>query len=299
MSQAKSDPPSRRLFCFGLGYSARALARRLLAEGWSVAGTARSPERLREIEALGAKALAFDRGIPLENAAEVLAGTTHLLSSVPPDDSGDPVLDHHAEDIAAIGELHWAGYLSTTGVYGDRDGGWVDESADLRPSGLRSRRRVAAERAWMDLLRAHDVPVHIFRLAGIYGPGRSAIEQLRAGTARRIHKPGQVFSRIHVEDIARVLHASMTRPKPGAVYNVCDDEPAPSDEVMAYAAELLGIEPPPSVPFEEADLSPMARGFYADNRRVSNRRIKQELDVELAYPTYREGLRALATTSRA
>jgi nucleoside-diphosphate-sugar epimerase len=297
MPQAKTDAKAKRLFCFGLGYSAAVLTRRLIGRGWQVAGTTRSPERLRRIEALGAEAYLFDRGRPLADPAAALAGATHILTSVPPDEAGEPVLDHHGADIASLAGLSWIGYLCTTGVYGDRGGGWVDETAELKPVSARSRRRVAAERAWMDLKRVHGAPVHIFRLAGIYGPGRSALDQVKAGTARRIDKPGQVFSRIHVEDIANVLEASMARPNPGAVYNVCDDEPAPAEQVTAYAAELLGQEPPPLVPFEEAELSPMARSFYADNRRVSNRRIHEELGVELAYPTYREGLRALADES--
>ncbi|MDX1710792.1 MAG: SDR family oxidoreductase [Rhodovibrionaceae bacterium] len=297
MPQEKTEATGPRLFCFGLGYSAGVLSRRLMAKGWTVAGTARSEPRLREIAALGAEAYPFDRDRPLDDPRAALAGTTHILSSVPPDESGDPVLDHHGADIAALGGLVWAGYLCTTGVYGDRGGEWVDESAEPRPSSARGRRRVAGERAWMELKDRADTPVHIFRLAGIYGPGRSAVDQVKAGTARRIDKPGQVFSRIHVEDIANVLEASMARPNPGAVYNVCDDEPAPAEQVTAYAAELLGLEPPPLVPIDQAELSPMARSFYADNRRVSNRRIREELGVELFFPTYREGLRAIADES--
>ena len=189
--------------------------------------------------------------------------------------------------------LVWLGYLSTTGVYGDRSGGWVDEESELHPSGERGRRRVAAEAGWLDLWRRSGAPVHVFRLAAIYGPGRSPIEALRVGTAKRIAKPGQVFSRIHVEDLASVLAASIARPQPGAVYNVCDDEAAPPEAVVAYAAGLLGIAPPPLVPFEEAGLSAMARSFYDDNKRVSNARIKSELGVTLRYPTYREGLAAI------
>ena len=189
--------------------------------------------------------------------------------------------------------LAWLGYLSTTGVYGDRGGGWVDETSRLQPTGDRGRRRVAAEQGWLDLWNRRGVPVHIFRLAAIYGPGRSAFDALRAGTARRICKPGQVFSRIHVEDLANVLIASMERPRPGAVYNVCDDDPAPPAAVVGYAAELLGIEPPPLVPIEAAGLSPMARSFYDDNKRVANGLIKTELGVTLRYPDYRAGLAAI------
>ncbi len=285
--------PAGRLFCFGLGYSALTLARRLMAEGWSVAGTTRSEDKRVRLAADGIEAHLFDRGRPLADAAIALAGASHLLSSVPPDGTGDPVLDQHRSDIAAVETLGWLGYLSTTGVYGDRGGDRVDEDSDLAPTGERGRRRVAAEEAWLDLWERDGLPVHLFRLAGIYGPGRSALDGVRDGTARRIDKPGQLFSRIHVDDIARVLEASIARPRPGAAYNLCDDEAAPPQEVVAYACELLGREPPPLVPFEEAELSDMARSFYRDNKRVSNARIKAELGVTLEYPSYREGLRAI------
>lgn len=282
-----------RLFCFGLGYSALALARTLKGRGWSVDGTCRTPESRAALAAEGIEVQLFDRTRPLADAAAALKGATHILSSVPPDDQGDPAIDLHGEAIAAI-PAEWIGYLSTTGVYGDRGGAWVDEASDLRPVGTRGRRRVEAEESWLDLWRTHGRPVHLFRLAGIYGPGRGPFEQVRSGTARRVIKPGQVFSRIHVDDIVQVLEASMARPNPGAAYNVCDDEAAPPQDVIVEAARLLGVEPPPAIPFEQANLSPMARSFYDELKRVSNRRIRKELGVKLAYPTYREGLAALA-----
>ena len=196
---------SKRLFCFGLGFSARALAGRLRARDWRIAGTTRGADRAAALRAEGIEAFVFDRARPLEDPAAALAGTTHLLASVPPDEHGDPVIDVHGADIAGIEGLAWVGYLSTTGVYGDRDGGWVDEGSALEPTGARGRRRVAAEQAWCALHRDHGLPVHLFRLAGIYGPGRNALATVRAGTAKRIDKPGQVFSRIHVDDIAQVL----------------------------------------------------------------------------------------------
>jgi nucleoside-diphosphate-sugar epimerase len=279
------------LFCFGFGYSALALARRLIASGWAVTGTCRSAEKAAALREAGFSAVRFDRHRPVDLA--VLDGVTHLLVSVPPDARGDPVLDRHGEDIAALPGLRWLGYLSTTGVYGDRGGGWVDETAQLLPTGERGRRRVAAEQGWLGLWHDRGVPVHILRLAGIYGPGRTAFDALRAGTARRIDKPGQVFSRIHVVDLATVLVASIGRPRPGAVYNVCDDDPAPPEAVVAHAATLLGVQPPPLVPLEDAGLSPMARSFYDDNKRVSNRLIKTELGVRLRYPDFRAGLAAI------
>ena len=279
------------LFCFGLGYSALALARRLTASGWALTGTCRSAERQDRLREAGFPAVLFDRNRPVDSAA--LNGVTHLLVSVPPDTAGDPVLAVHGHDIAAMPGLSWLGYLSTTGVYGDRGGGWVDETAPLLPTGERGRRRVAAEEGWLDLWRGHGAPVQIFRLAAIYGPGRSAFDALRAGTARRIDKPGQVFSRIQVTDRASVLAASIERPRPGAVYNICDDDPAPPAEVVAHAAGLLGIEPPPLMPLAAAGLSLMARSFYDDNKRVASRLIKTELGVALRYPDYRAGLAAI------
>jgi len=282
-----------RLFCFGLGFSALALARRLLAEGWAVAGTTRSEEKAAALAAEGMEVFPFDRERPREIPASALAGTTHLLSSIAPDEEGDPVIDSYGVALAAASDLQWVGYLSTTGVYGTRDGGWVDEDSDLRPSAARSRRRVAAEEAWLAAWREYGLPVHVFRLAGIYGPGRSMLDTVRAGRAKRIDRPGQVFSRIHVDDIAAVLRASIDRPNPGRVYNVCDDDPAPPAEVTAYACGLLGVEPPPLVPLEEAGLSPMGLTFWSDNKRVSNRRLHEELGVDLQYPTYKAGLDAL------
>jgi nucleoside-diphosphate-sugar epimerase len=287
--------PPGRLFCFGLGYSARALAGELAAEGWSVAGTCQTAERRAELAAAGFAMFLLDRGRPLDDDGRAaLARATHVLSSVPPDAAGDAVLDQHARDIAAAPGLAWVGYLSTVGVYGDAGGTVVDEDFPRRPTSERGRRRVAAEDAWLALWRERRVPVHLFRLAGIYGPGRSALDDARAGTARRIDKPGHLFSRVHVADIANVLRASMARPNPGAAYNVCDDVPAAPADVAACACALLGLAPPPLVPFAEAarTMSPMALSFWRDNRRVSNRRLHDELGVVLRHPDYRSGLRA-------
>ncbi len=294
MRQPGSAPAPRRLFVFGLGYSALALARRLKARGWRIAGTCRSEERRAALAAEGVQVFVYDGVAKLADAATALAGTTHLLQSIPPGSEGDPVLRHHASDLANLQGLRWVGYLSTTGVYGDRGGDWVDEKAGLHPTGPRGRARVTAEQAWLDLAR-FGLAVHLFRLAGIYGPGRSALDTVREGRARRIVKPGQVFSRIHVEDIASVLEASIGKPNPGAAYNVCDDDAAPPQDVIAYACALLGVEAPPEIPYAEAapSMSEMARSFYADSKRVANHRIKTELGVRLAYPDYRVGLKAL------
>lgn len=282
-----------RLFCFGLGYSAETLARRLAAQGWSIAGTARDAANLERLKAQGYAATRFTGEAATPGVSPLLAGTTHLLLSIPPGPEGDLVLRHYRDEIAALSGLAWIGYLSTVGVYGNHAGAMVDESTTPLPNNDRTRARLGAENAWLAFGRETGCPVQIFRLAGIYGPGRSAFDKLIAGTARRVVKPGQVFNRIHVEDIASVLEASMARPRAGGIYNVADDEPAPPEEVIEYGAALLGLEPPPAVPFEEADLSPMARSFYGDSRRVANALIKSELGVRLAYPTYREGLQAL------
>ncbi len=285
------------LFCFGLGYSASRLGRRVRAEGWRVSGTCRGADQKAALNADGYEIALFDRDRPLDDAAAALAGVTHLLSSAPPDEAGDAVLDCHRQQIAAAKTLRWVGYLSTTGVYGDHGGGWVDEETPLTPAGPRGHRRAEAEAGWLDLWRRSGIPVHIFRLAGIYGPGRSVLDQLRAGAAKRIIKQGHVFSRIHVDDLAAVLRASMARPNPGAVYNVCDDLPASSSEVVAFGADLLGLAPPPETPFDAAELSPMAASFYADNKRVRNDRIKDELGITLQYPDYKAGLRAILEAS--
>ncbi|KRS19709.1 SDR family oxidoreductase [Roseovarius indicus] len=277
----------KTLLSFGHGYSAQALAKRLLPQGWVIYGTTRKAEKADALRDEGVIPVMWPDG----DLSEAFATATHILVSAGPDEEGDPVLAKLEPRIREIApRLEWAGYLSTTGVYGDHEGEWVDESAPLTPATKRGKLRVMAETQWRDI---DGLPLHIFRLAGIYGPGRGPFEKVRKGTARRIIKEGQVFSRTHVEDIAQVLEASINRPNPGAAYNVCDNDPAPPQDVIAYAAELLGLPVPPEVPFEEAEMSPMARSFYAESKKVDNRRIREELGVELKYPDYRTGLKAL------
>ncbi|MEM9148233.1 MAG: SDR family oxidoreductase [Pseudomonadota bacterium] len=286
-----TDRPT--LLSFGHGYSARALAERLLPQDWHVIGTTRSDERAAEIRATGAEAALW----PGSEIGPLLHQASHVLTSVSPDEDGDPVLRACAPMLAAeASRLSWVGYLSTTGVYGDREGGWVDEESACTPATRRGTWRLRAEEAWRALATESGLPLHIFRIAGIYGPGRGPFAKVRAGTARRIIKPGQVFSRIHVDDIASALHASIARPRPGGVYNLCDDLPAPPEDVITHAAQLLGVPPPEEVPIEQADLSPMARSFYAESKRVSNGRLREELGVDLRYPTYVEGLAAILET---
>lgn len=282
-----------RLFAFGLGYSAQVLARRLAAKGCQIAGTARDEANIARLSTQGYQVARFAGESGNRDVATLLLGTTHLVHSIPPGLDGDAVLAHYRNEIAGLSSLEWVGYLSTVGVYGDQKGLWVDERTNPKPNSERTEARVEAERAWLRFGEETGVPVHVFRLAGIYGPGRSVFDKLSAGTARRIKKGGQVFSRIHVEDIANVLEASIAHPNGGAIYNVADDEPAAADEVVAYAAKLIGVQPPPEIAFEDADLSPMARSFYEGSRRISNARIKSELGVKLRYPTYREGLASL------
>ena len=278
---------SKVLLSFGHGYSARALARRLVPQGWTIYGTTRSEEKCTALRAEGVIPVQWPQG----DLSEALDTATHVLTSAGPDAEGDPVLRRYRAEIGEIApRLDWAGYLSTTGVYGDYQGAWVTEDTPLTPSTRRGRMRVEAEAEWQAI---PGLPLHIFRLAGIYGPGRGPFEKVRQGTARRIIKKGQVFSRIHVEDIAQVLEASIHRPNPGAAYNVCDNDPAPPQDVIGYAAELLGLPLPPEVDFETADMTPMARSFYAESKRVDNTRMKEELGVNLIYPDYRTGLQAL------
>lgn len=277
----------KTLLSIGHGYSAQALARRLLPEGWRIIGTSRTTEQAEAVRATGVEALVWPGDI-----GEALAQATHLLSSVPPGEA-DPVLAALGPQIAAA-KLAFVGYLSSTAVYGHHNGDWVDEATPLSPTTARGAARARAEGEWAAL----GQPLHMFRLAGIYGPGRGPFEKVRDGTARRILKPGQVFSRIHVEDIAGVLHAAITRPRPG-IYNVCDDDPASPEDVLSLAARMLNLADPPMVLYEDAEMTPMARSFYAENKRVRNDRIKQVFGVTLQYPTYREGLAAILAAENA
>jgi len=278
---------NKTLLSFGHGFSARAMAARLVPQGWRIIGTTRSADKCAGIAATGVEPVVW----PGTDVSPLLGEVDHVLLSAAPGADGDPVL-RELEDqiISAAPRLRWVGYLSTTGVYGDHKGAWVDEGTALTPATKRGQARVEAEAAWQAI---PDLPLHIFRLAGIYGPGRGPFAKVRAGTARRIIKEGQVFSRIHVEDIAQALELSIARPDPGAVYNLCDDDPAPPQDVIGHAAELLGLPLPPAEDFETAEMSPMARSFYAESKKVRNDRIKRDLGWKPAYPDYRSGLAAM------
>lgn len=278
------------LLVFGYGYTATVFGRAMLAKGWRVIGTTRSAEKADEMRTEGVEAILW----PGEDVLPALDAAAHILICTAPDDAGDPVLVAYQAEIAArAGQYQWLGYLSTTAVYGDRDGGWVDETSTLAPSTARGNLRVDAEIAWLDLHTTCALPVHIFRLAGIYGPGRGPFAKVRSGTARRIIKAGQVFSRTHVDDINQVLQASISKPNAGAIYNVCDNDPAPPQDVIAKAAQMLNLPISPEEPFETAEMTPMARSFYAESKKVSNKLILGELGVQLKYPDYRSGLEAL------
>ena len=279
-----------RLFIFGMGYTARAFGRAMAEVEW-MGGTTRTAERALCLAERDFRARVFDGATVDPAIADDLREATHVVVSIPPGEA-DPVLARFAADLAAAPRLQWLAYLSTVGVYGNYGGAWVSETTTPHPQQPRSVARRKAEREWAKLAAERSTPLATFRIAGIYGPGRNAFVNLAEGKAHRIVKPGQVFNRIHVDDIVATMVAALERSARG-IFNIADDEPAPPQDVVTYAANLMGVAPPSEVPFDKAELSPMARTFYADNKRVRNRRIKEELGVALKYPTYREGLAAL------
>lgn len=282
----------KSLFCFGYGYTASFLGDRLRQFGWKISGTTTDPEKKTYLKSTGVDAMLYDQNHTINDPYRALAGVTHVLLSIPPGAEGDPVADIHGMDIASMPNIEWVGYLSTTAVYGNQDGNWVDELTTPEPTSRRGSLRLRAEQQWQFLHLNDRLPLHVFRLSGIYGPGRSALDSVRAGTARRIDKEGHVFNRIHVEDIVQTLIASMNAPNPGAIYNLSDDLPSSSHEVVTLACEITGVAPPPVTRFDETEMAPIVRSFYKDNKRVRNDRIKKELGVKLLYPDYHTGLQA-------
>lgn len=283
-----------RLFVFGVGFSSKAIIEEVRSGFDWIGGTTRSAEKAASLQSAGVEPFLFDGMSPGPGIAEALAQATHVLVSIAPNEAGDPVLNQHRNDIAQA-QPKWLGYLSTVGVYGNHDGAWVSEETPCKPVSKRSVQRVAAETDWLDFSEQNSVPVHIFRLSGIYGPGRNTFENFKKGKARRLIKPGQVFNRIHVADIGGAVAAAMKKPST-RIFNVTDDEPAPPQDVVTYAAGLLGVAPPPEMPFETADLTPMARSFYGENKRVSNQRVKDELGYKFKFPDYRVALKTLLKT---
>jgi nucleoside-diphosphate-sugar epimerase len=292
-------PSTQKLFCFGLGFTGSALVREVRSRGWATSGTCRENSQKDVWSESGVQSYCFDgeeASVALENAVRE---ASHILVTIPPqNDAGDVVLKHFKKILTESSQLRWLGYLSTTGVYGNRDGDWVDEDSELKPGFDHQRRRTEAEEQWRDLYQKLQVPVHIFRLAGIYGPGRNLLQRVQQGSAKRIGQPGLVFNRIHVEDVVQVLSASMDHPSPGAIYNVSDDVPSSPAEAVAFACELLHVEVPPLIALEDAELSKMGRGFYLTNKKVRNHKIKEELGIQLRYPDYKAGLRALLETEQ-
>jgi nucleoside-diphosphate-sugar epimerase len=285
------------LICFGLGYSAQHFVETFGQKFDRIVGTVRSAERAAALDAHPSgrlTALIFDGSSATPDMRGAIAEADAALVSVPPDENGDPVLRTCGEVLTHAQRLRSIVYLSTIGVYGDRGGAWVDEATPPQPGATRSRERLAAEQEWLDFGARHNIAVAILRLAGIYGPGQNALVQITSGKARRIVKPGQVFNRIHVGDIAQAIDAAFARRASG-IFNVADDEPTPPADPIVFAAQLMGVAPPPEIPFEQAApaMSPLALSFWQECRRVKNDRLKRELGVSLRYPTYREGLRAL------
>ncbi len=284
------------VFFFGMGYSSLAAAKAIhetMGSEIPIFGTTRTEEGVEAMAESPYRMHVFDGTAPGATLVPDLRRATHVVLSIPPNEEGDPALNRHRADLDAAQRLEWLCYYSTVGVYGDFGGAWIDESAPTRPVNKRSMQRVEVEQQWRDYAASRGVPLLILRLAGIYGPGRSAFDKLREGTARRIVKPGQVFNRIHVEDIGRVTALAMKQ-KLAGTFNLADNEPAPPQDLIEYAARKMGVPVPPDLPFEQADMTPMARSFYSDNKRVSNAAIKQALGIELLYPTYRAGLDAIA-----
>lgn len=282
----------RKIFCFGFGYAAGFLSVKLRDHGWKICGTTTTADKKSFLKKNGIDAWLFDRNHAIPDPFHAFSDVTHVLLSVPPDADGDAVFDAHAADLAGIKNLEWVGYLSTTSVYGNQDGNWIDETARATPSSSRGSRRLRAEQQWQSLHLNDGLPLHIFRLSGIYGPGRSALDAIRSGDARRIDKPGHAFNRMHIDDIVQALIASMNKPNPGSIYNLADDAPSPSHEVIQFACNLIGSAPPPLIPFDQAEMAPIVRSFYKDNKRIRNDKIKDELGVELLHPDYRSGLQA-------
>lgn len=290
-----SHTARKKLFCFGYGYVAENLAKALKAQdsSWEICGTTRDPEKRAQMREDGVKAFLFYDDKAFNDPIFMLDGVTHILISIPPNAQGDPVFQSHARDILQIPTVQWVGYCSSTSVYGNRDGDWVDEKSEIRPSSERGSKRARAESAWLKMRRIAGIPINIFRISGIYGPGRSAIDAVRAGDSRRINKPGHVFNRMHIDDIVQVMIASMSQPKPGDIYNLADDLPVSSHELISYACQLLGKTPPPMIDFKDVDMAPIARSFYKDNKRVRNNKIKEKLGITLKYPDYKSGLDAI------
>ncbi len=283
------------VFFFGMGYSSQATAnaiRDIIDKDITIFGTTRSRPRAEELLRAKIRSHAFDGRAPGLMLAADLKKSTHVIASIPPTNGADPVLLHHQQELDKAPDLQWLAYFSSVGVYSGSNGAWIDEGAELAKDNERAAERIKIEESWTEYAKKREVPLAIFRIAGIYGPGRSAINKLQDGLAHRIIKRGQVFNRVHCDDIGRITALAMQNQLEG-IFNLTDDEPAPPQDLVTFGAKLLEVKPPKSVPFEKAELSEMAKMFYSDNKRVSNAKIKSALGIELLYPTYREGLRMI------
>lgn len=292
LSQEQSYFKDKHVFFFGFGYVAAFVAMKLETLGCKISGTTTNKEKKEFMEARGYNSYLFSRNRMIPDILSVMSDVTHIVLAIPPDGEGDLVFDMYANDLAYIKNLQWIGYLSATSIYGDHEGAWVNEDTVPSPTSRRGSLRLKAEEDWKSYYSSDNLPLHIFRLAGIYGPGRSALDSVLSGVAKRIDKPGHVFNRIHIDDIVQTLVASMMQPNPFSIYNLSDDDPAPSHELIQYTCNLLGLETPPLVPFTQTDIAPIMRSFYKDNKRLRNDKIKDELGIKLLYPDYKSGLRA-------
>jgi nucleoside-diphosphate-sugar epimerase len=273
----------KHLLILGFGYSAAAIAKKLRGQFEKISVTNRSRHTSPDDQY---DHLVFDGNGMSSEIEFAIIGATHVLISIGPDDNGDPVINSCRDAIMAADEIEWIGYLSTVGVYGNHDGSWIDENTICKPVSTRSIRRLAAEQSWQDVAKQKNIPLTIFRLAGIYGPGRNAFVNIDKGRSRRLVKKGQVFNRIHLDDIANAMEKAITM-KASGIFNISDDEPAPPQDVVTYAHQLSDLEPPAEIDFETAEISPMARSFYGENKKVSNTKSKSELGLDYDWPNYR------------
>lgn len=294
MIKSAVETHKMNLLCFGAGYSAKRISKNLLKKGWQVSGTCRTYESAKFLSAIGVEPLVFYRNEFTPELKSKIAQATHIIISIPPDSLGDPVLNVFKNELLCkTNPIQWIGYFSSTGVYGDHHGEWVDEQSKTKTVNEQGLQRLNAEREWLMLYKYFSLPIHIFRIAGIYGPQRNPLDQARIGKAQRIFKEDFVFSRIHVDDIANAIECSIAKPNPGSIYNLADDEPAPYHEVVEYAYRLLNMKMPPLKPIEAADISSIQRLFFSESRKISNLKISKELKVIMKYPNFRKGLLSL------
>ena len=283
----------KKLFCFGMGYVASFFSEKLASIGWSISTTCRLKEKQVQLKKKGFDAFLISSNSFVSNLEKILEDVTHILVSIPPYDDGDPVIKHYKKQVSSMKNLEWIAYLSSTGVYGNHNGEWINEKTKPLPTNTRGKRRLLAEKQWLDAFENHNISMNIFRLSAIYGPGRNSFLRIKEGREKRIIKKNLFFSRIHVEDVIGYLYESAKTMKVGGLYNVADDEPAPPQDITTYACNLLGVTPPPIEIYNEKIFSNKQGNFYLDSKKVSNRRIKEVLEYQLKYKSYRDGLKSI------